>query len=170
MKAPFTILLLLASICIAAQNLKSFTATMRPDSLSYLSINNKKAYTQSDAVKIKSNIDLALTADYGGKPPIIEWYNLKTDNEKVPEPLWGTQTKIAAVGFDRDQFDKCKTTADLKRMTGYITANSLAHFAVIKNVGEFYQRCFIIQKEDGKRGLLYMTMTGTAWKVEVKSE
>lgn len=170
MKSRITLIALLLSAGLAAQNLKAFTATMRSDSLSYLSIKNGKAYTAGDAEKIKSNIDLALTADYGGKPPIIEWYNLKPDNEKVPAPLWGTQTKILAISFDRDQFDKCKTAADLKRMTGYITNNSLAHFAVIKNVGEFYQRCFLIQKEDGKRGLLFMTPNGTAWKVEVKSE
>ncbi|MFN8290243.1 MAG: hypothetical protein U0U70_08305 [Chitinophagaceae bacterium] len=170
MKTRLTLLALLAALVLQAQNLKTFTVTMQPDSLAFLSIKNSKAYKAGDAVKMKAVTDLALTGTPDGKTLTIEWYNLKPDNEKVPAPLRGTQTKIMAISFDRDQFDQCKTAADLKRMTGYISAGSLAHFAVVRNSGDFYQHCFLIQKEDGKRGLLYMTPAGNAWKVEVKSE
>ena len=55
-------------------------------------------------------------------------------------------------------------------MTGYLTMNSFSDFAVVRNTEAYYQRCFVFQQEDGKRGLLYMTPAGNAWKVEVKSE
>lgn len=170
MKIRFTFFALLAGISLAAQNLKTFTANMRPDSLSYLSIKNAKAYTGSKAGEVKAALDLGLIETRDDKTSAIEWYNLKPDNEKVPASLWGTQTKVAAISFDRDQFDKCKTVADLKRMTGSITNSSFGHFAVITNGGSSYQRCFIVQREDGRRSLIYVTLNGNAWKVEVKGE
>ena len=105
-----------------------------------------------------------------GKSSTIEWYNLKPDNEKAPAAVWGAQTKIAAISFDQDQFIKCKTVADLKRMTGYLSTNALSHFAVVRNSENFYQRCFIFEREDKKRGLIFVTVAGKNWTVSVKSE
>lgn len=171
MKIKLSVLLLLVCNSLFAQTLKSFSANMRPDSLCYLSIKNAKAYTGSSAGEAKTLIDLGLFETRSGKPSAIEWYNLKPDNEKVPAALTGTTTKIAAISFDREQFDKCKTVADLKRMAGYITSNSLSHFAVVRNSDSYYQRCFIVEREDGKRCLIFVTNTGTnAFKIEVKAE
>jgi hypothetical protein len=56
-------------------------------------------------------------------------------------------------------------------MTGYITTNSLSHFAGIRNSNDYYQRCFIFERMDGKRGLLFVTeMENGELKVELKSE
>jgi len=166
-----TVLALLLTAGTTAQNLKTFSATMRPDSLCYLSIKNSKAYTKDAASDVKSALDLGLFETKADKSSIIEWYNLKPGNEKVPEALCGTKTKVAAISFDHDQFDKCKTAADLKRMTGYLSANSFSHFAVVRNSNDYYQRCFIIEREDGKRGLIFVTATGgNTFKVEVKAE
>ncbi len=171
MKFCITVLAFLLAITASAQNLKTFSATMRPDSLCYLSIKNSKAYTSATAGDVKPVLDLGLFETKADKSSIIEWYNLKPDNEKVPAALTGTKTKVAAISFDRDQFDKCKTAADLKRMTGYISTNSLSHFAVVRNSSDYYQRCFIIEREDGKRGLIFVTAAGgNAFKVEVKAE
>jgi len=171
MKFSLILIALFATITASAQNLKAFSATMKPDSLCYLSIKNSKAYTSDAAGDIKSLLDLGLFETKADKSSIIEWYNLKPDNEKVPAALTGTKTKVAAISFDRDQFDKCKTAADLKRMTGYISTNSLSHFAVVRNSSDYYQRCFIIEREDGKLGLIYVTAAGgNAFKVEVKAE
>lgn len=171
MKLRALLLLLIIPMIGTAQVLKTFNLTMHPDSLAYLSLKNKKAYTAAKAVTVKADLDLGLIETKTGKASITEWYNLKPDNEKVPSTLTGTTTKIAAISFDRDQFDKCKTAADLKRMTGYLSSNSLAHFAVIRNSTDYYQRCFIIEKADGKRGLLFVTETGSGrLKVEVKTE
>lgn len=170
MKFTLAIITLFFSIVTKAQNLNSFSAKMRPDSLCYLSINNGKAYTKEAAATVKTVLDLGIFETKSDKSSIIEWYNLKPDNEKVPEALCGTKTKVAAISFDREQFDKCKTAADLKRMTGYISTNSLSHFGVVRNSNDYYQRCFLIEREDGKRGLIFVTAAGNNWKVEVKSE
>lgn len=175
MKFRLVILALLTSFSAFAQNLKTFSASMQPDSLCYLSIKNSKAYTSATAGDVKSVLDLGLFETKADKSSIIEWYNLKPDNEKVPAALTGTKTKVAAISFDREQFDKCKTAADLKRMTGYISTNSLSHFAVVRNSNDYYQRCFIIEREDGKRGLIFITAASNAFKpdsyrVEVKAE
>ena len=171
MKFTLTIITLFASVVVTAQNLKTFSATLRPDSLCYLSIKNGKAYTKEAAAAVKTVLDLGLFETKSDKSSIIEWYNLKPDNEKVHEALCGTKTKVAAISFDREQFDKCKTAADLKRMTGYISTNSFSHFAVVRNSNDYYQRCFIVEKEDGKRGLIFVTAAGgNAFKAEVKAE
>lgn len=171
MKLSVTILALLLVFSATAQNLNSFSATMHPDSLCYLSIKNGKAYTKDGAADVKTILDLGLFETKSDKSSIIEWYNLKPDNEKIPAALCGTKTKVAAISFDRDQFDKCKTAADLKRMTGYISTNSLSHFAVVRNSNDYYQRCFIIEREDGKRGLIFVTNTGgNVFRAEIKIE
>jgi len=171
MKFRLSIIALFTTIAASAQNLKTFSASMQPDSLCYLSIKNSKAYTSAAAGDVKSLLDLGLFETKADKVSIIEWYNLKTDNEKVPASLTGTKTKVAAISFDRDQFDKCKTAADLKRMTGYLSVNSFSHFAVVRNSADYYQRCFIIEREDGKRGLIFVTAAGgNVFKAEVKAE
>jgi len=171
MKQSLIILALFASLSCFSQNLKTFSATLHPDSLCYLSIKNARAYTSSAAGDVKTVLDLGLFETKSDKSSVIEWYNLKTDNEKVPESLCGTKTKVAAISFDRDQFDKCKTVADLKRMTGYLSTNSLSHFAVVRSSNDYYQRCFIIEREDGKRGLIFVTnLAGLTYKAEIKTE
>ncbi len=171
MKIRLTFFALLATAILFAQNLKSFTVTMSPDTLPYLSIKNSKAYSSSAAADVKTGLDLGLFETKGGKISVLEWFNLKPDNERVPATLTGTKTKVAAISFDRDQFDKCKTAADLKRMTGYLSTNSLSNFAVVRNSSEYYQRCFIAEREDGKRGLIFVTTVGgNTLKVEVKGE
>ena len=170
MKFRLLLPVLLLSCSLSAQNLRSFTVPMRPDSLCYLSIANGKAYTSGQAADVKKSLDLGLFEQVDGKTPRTEWYNLKDDNEKAPEALWGTATKVAAISFDRDQFDRCRTAADLKRMTGYLTTNSFSHFAVLRSSNDSYQRCFIVERENGKRGLIFVTAAGASWKVEVKTE
>lgn len=169
MKFKSLLVCLFISSSLLAQNLKSFSANMRADSLCYLSIKNNKAYTAGQADQVKTVLDLGLFVTVNDKSLITEWYNLKPDNEKVPAGLTGTQTKVAAISFDRDQFDKCKTVADLKRMTGYLSSNSFSHFAVVQNTGEYYQRCFIVERQGGIRGLIFVTPLGKGWKVEVKT-
>lgn len=171
MKFKLSILALLFCIAGFGQNLKTFTRTMHPDSLCYLSLKKQQAYTKGQAAAVKTELDFGLFETRSGNQNTTEWFNLKPDNEKVPEALTGTTTRIAAISFDRDQFDKCRTAADLKRMTGYLSTNSLANFAVVRNSKDYYQRCFIIETSSGKRGLIFVTETGNGrLKVEVKAE
>lgn len=161
----------LLSGSLVAQNLSAYTLNLHPDKTPYLSLAGKKAYSSADAAGVKETLDLGLFLTLSGKQEVLEWYNLKKDNEKVPASLTGNATAVVAISFDRDQFDKCKTTADLRRMTGYLTKNSFSHFAVIKNSESSYQRCFITERSDGKRALLYVTIgAGNEVKTEIKSE
>lgn len=171
MKPNFLLICLLITLTGFGQTLTSFSVNMQPDSLCYLSISKSKAYTTNEAAKIKSELDFGIFQTIADKTKITEWYNLKNDNEKVPASLTGTNTKIVAISFDREQFDKCKTTADLKRMTGYLTNNSLSHFAVIRNSDDYYQRCFIIENVGLKRALFFVTDIGNdTFKIDVKAE
>lgn len=170
-RLPLILLSVFLPALAYSQNLQTFTLSLQPGKQVYLSLKNKKAYSAAEAAPVKDALDLALTSTVADKQETLEWYNLKKDNEKIPAGLWGTSTAVVAISFDRDQFDKCKTIADLRRMTGYMTRNSFSHFAVIKNSESSYQRCFITENAEGKRALLYVTLgAGNEVKTEVKSE
>lgn len=159
------------STVLYAQNLTSFTTRLQAGKNCYLSLKNKKVYAAGEAVAVKNDIDLGLFSTLSDKQETLEWYNLKKDNDKVPAEMTGTSTAVVAIGFDRDQFDKCRTTADLRRTTGYLTRNSFSHFAVIKNNENSYQRCFILEKADGKRALLFVTIgAGNEVTADIKME
>jgi len=168
-------LALLSSVFFStAQNLQSFTATLQTKAGSnYLSIANKKAYSQAEAQTNKGALDLALitTTDNGNQK--MEWYNMSGKDSKIPKEMIGTATLINTISFDKDQFDKCKTNQDLKRMTGHITNNSFSHFASVADNLEkgITYHCFIIQLENGKRALLWLDAEGSnIFKVIVKME
>ncbi|HEX7846841.1 MAG TPA: hypothetical protein VF476_13650 [Chitinophagaceae bacterium] len=148
------------------QPLQQFTVTVDSNK-SFLSLSHKKAFTANEAVTVKDALNIALVFSN----ELIEWYNMEKRHEKVPPGLTGTKTGIAAISFDREQFDQCKTSADLKRMTGHITKNSFSHFALIRNGSSSLQHCFIAETQEGKRCLLFVTViNGNSFKVEVKSE
>lgn len=154
-----------------AQDLQKADFNLKTDSISYISISQAKVYAGAAAITHKQSLDFALipTADAGIKS--LEWYNLSAKDGKTPKEVQGTGTKISAVSFDREQFDKCTTAADLKRMTGYLSSNSFSHFAVIRNSSSYYQHCFIFEKENGKRGLLYITINkNDELVIETKAE
>ena len=171
MKEKFlSVLVFLCLVLLAkAQNLDNFTVTLTTGD--YLSIASKKAYKETDAAMNKSVIDFVLLAAKSDGKQKLEWYNMSGKDGNVPGELLGTATLINAISFDREQFDKCKTATDLKRMTGHITKNSLSHFAVIRNSENYYQHCFAVQQEDGRRGLIFVTAIDTSnFIVEVKAE
>ena len=159
-------------LAVFAQKLSGFTVNMSSSGKAYLSIDHKKSYTKEQAAAVKGNLDLMLLLSKEGNNDILEWYNLDRKHEKAPAELRGTKTAVVAISFDRDQFDQCNTAADLKRMTGHLTVNSFSHFAVLKNGTGNWQHCFIIQQENGKRALIYVSSIANSdeLKVEVKSE
>lgn len=158
---------LLLVFVIQAQPLKTFEVKMNIEAISYLSIEAKRVYNTSEATANKQLLDFVLLNSKG----VIEWYNLSGKDEKTPRSVQGNATKIAPISFDREQFDQCRTVEDLKRMTGYKTSSSFSHFAVLKNSDKYIQQCFIYEKEDGKRGLVFVTVIdGSSFKIEVKGE
>jgi len=152
-----------------AQKLQTFTETMQYDGKAYLSIKNKKAYKKTDAEAVKTAIDFALVATFEGNFQQLEWYNMSGRDNKIPETLTGTSSRINGISFDREQFDKCATVGDLYRMTGHVTNSSFSHFASISHTDVINYHCFIAQLETGKRALLYITVIKPGeLKVEVK--
>ena len=94
-------------------------------------------------------------------------------DSKIPAEITGTVTLINAISFDKEQFDKCKTNQDLKRMTGHLSTNSFSHFATVGDDIEkgIAYHCFIIQFDNGKRALLWLdTLNSSTFKVSVKTE
>lgn len=164
--------LLIFGAAIFAQQLNAFTTVMQAGNKSYLSIKNKKAYTEQEADSVKAEIDLALILTPDAISPKLEWYNLSGKDGKVPQKLTGSSAKINALSFDRELFDKCKTAEDLQRMTGHITPNSFSHFAVISHTkNEINQHCFIVQTTTGKRALLWVSKgTNNDLKIEVMQQ
>ena len=167
----FLCMLILASNALG-QQLSVFNTVMQPGSTSCLSIANKQSYTENAAAEIKSTIDLVLVLTKDAVSPKLEWYNLSGKDGKVPEKLIGTSAKINALSFDREQFDKCKTAEDLKRMTGHITPTSFSHFAVVSHTkNEINYHCFIVETINGKRALLWISKgTNDDYKIEVKQQ
>ena len=153
-----------------SQQLSTFNAMMSISGKSYLSISNKQVYTEEEATNVKTAVDFMLAFINDGASPKLEWYNLSGKDGKVPERLIGSAARINAMSFDRDQFDKCKTADDLKRMTGHITPNSFSHFAVISHTkNAIDQHCFIAETTDGKRALVWISKdSNDDYKVEVK--
>lgn len=157
----------------SAQKLTSFTATLNPrvGVNSYLSITQKKVFTAEEAKSNKSSVDLALIITQNDKKQVAEWYNLSGKDEKIPADLRGTASVISTLSFDKDQFDKCNTSQDLQRMTGYLTKNSFVHFASITDdlAAGIKYHCFLVQMENGKRALLWLEATDAkTFKASVK--
>ncbi|MES2850147.1 MAG: hypothetical protein V4685_13900 [Bacteroidota bacterium] len=173
MKKKIFFLLAFISFVFAgtAQNLQTFSLdlSLKEGGSNYISIANKKAYTAAEAKANKLALDFVLlnTSDWSGSK--IEWYNMSGKDDKVPAELTGTASLINGISFDKDQFDKCKTTQDLKRMTSHITNNSFSHFASVGEK-EVTWHCFIIQLQNGKRGLLWVDGVEGGFKVVVKMQ
>jgi hypothetical protein len=176
MKKKILSALVLFSIALfgKAQNLENFTATLNineNNGSNYLSIVNKKVYTLAEGKINKTAIDFALVITNDNSKQKMEWYNMSGKDSKIPSAVTGTATLINAISFDRDQFDKCKTNQDLKRMTGHITNNSFSHFASIgDNIEkEIAYHCFVIQLQNGKRAILWIEMVNSkTFKITVK--
>lgn len=153
-----------------SQQLTSFTVTMHPDSISYLSISKKQVYTESEAADIKTSLDFALIFTKDAFSPKLEWYNLSGKDGNIPGNLTGTAARINALSFDREQFDKCKTAKDLNRMTGHITSNSFSHYASVSHTKDaINQHCFLAESTNGKRVLIWISKdVDHGYKVEVK--
>lgn len=172
-KKMLFLLAFISTMCIGfAQNLQSFsvTLTVKEGGMNYLSIADKKAYAAAEAKSNKTSIDLVLLNHSDWSGPKLEWYNMSGKDDKVPAELTGTTTLINAISFDKDQFTKCKTSQDLKRMTSHITNNSFSHFASVGEK-EISYHCFIVQLQNGKRGLLWIdAVDSNTFKVTVKMQ
>jgi hypothetical protein len=167
-------------LCIAlpgtAQQLTPFTVTLQAKEAvnSYLSVSQQKVYTPAEAKSNKAAVDIALVITESGNHQVVEWYNMTGKDDKIPVELRGTATGIAGLSWDKELFDKCNTSQDLKRMTGSITNNSFSHFGSITDdleKGGVKYHLFLLQLENGKRALLWLEgVDATHFKAMVKAE
>ncbi len=156
-KIQLLLLSILIGLLCQAQQLRTFELAVPTDSTSYISLSQQKVFNRSQAIANKTATDFALVISTDAFGKQMEWYNLSGKDNKTPESVNGTKHGIAAISFDKDQFDQCKTKADLARMTTHITKNSFSHFSGVANSSGITQRCFIIESEKGTRGLIFIT-------------
>jgi hypothetical protein len=175
-KTVFSILVAAAACIAQAQPLQTFSLTVQPDvskGKAFISIGKQAVYAESEAAANKSNIDFMYALSVSGQDTVKEFYSMSGKSSIVPEKMQGTQTGINAISWDKDEWNKCKTSADLKRMAGHITNNSFSFYAVVANnhTGSINYHCFIFQLANGKRGVLYVDKgNGNELKIIVKVE
>ena len=160
-KALFSILLTAASFMAQAQELTTFSLTVQPDvskGKAFISIINQAVYAESDAIVNKNHIDFMYALSVSGQDTLKELYNMSGKSSIVPEKVQGTQTGINAISWGKDEWNKCKTSTDLKRMAGHFGNNSFSFYAVVANnhTGSINYHCFVFQLANGKRGVLYV--------------
>jgi len=164
------------SVCSTAQNLKTFTLSVQPNisnGKSYISIEKQNVFSENEAAAIKESIDFLYAAYISGIDTVKEFTNMSIKSEAVPKSLQGTQSAIVAISWDIDLWNKCRTTADLKRMTGYMTNNSFSYHAEMasNHTGEINYPFFIFQTSNGKRGIIYVQKEpGNGIKITIKKE
>ena len=95
MRTRLTVLLCLLILGgnMFAQQLSVFNTVMHPGGKSYLSISDKKSYTENEAAEVKSTLDLVMIFTKDASSPKLEWYNLSGKDGKVPEKLLGLQQR-----------------------------------------------------------------------------
>jgi hypothetical protein len=161
----------LLCICIfagKAQNLKQTSVDISKDR-PYFSLTTGKSFDKKGA----SSADLLYDENVIGKDTEKSFYNLSEKSGKSPDMISDKPVVIAGLSWDRDTWNRCKTVADLKRMTTNITNNSFSFFASIANnsTGDITYPCFIVQQHNGKRGIMFLSKkNNTDIHVEIKME
>lgn len=133
--------------------LRTFSFTVKPGS--YLSLHEGKAYTEKEAPAHKADLDFVYLAARDGGNIKREFYDLSGKDTKLPPEVLGNKAGIVALSWDDDLVAKCRTTADLARMTSTYTANSFSFFAVVTNnrTGDIENRRFIFRDARERMGL-----------------
>lgn len=160
-KALLSIFLTAASFMAQAQELTTFSLTVQPDvskGKAFISIINQAVYAESDKIANKNHIDFMYALSVSGQDTLKELYNMSGKSSIVPEKVQGTQTGINAISWGKDEWNKCKTSTDLKRMAGHFGNNSFSFYAVVANnhTGSINYHSFVFQLANGKRGVLYV--------------
>ena len=136
-----------------------------------IGIAKQQAFSEAEATAIKESIDFLYVVNSFGKNAVKEFTNMSSKSGDVPKTMQGTQSRIVAISWNIDLWNKCKTVADLKRMAGRITINSLSNHVEManKHTGEINDPIFIFQTGDGKRGVMYVQKApGNRIKISVR--
>jgi hypothetical protein len=134
--------------------LLAFSITVKPGD--YLVLHDGKAYAQKDAIAHKLDLDFVYLAAKSGSSTKKELFNLSGKDTKLPAEVLGTRAGIVALTWDDDTAARCKTVADLKRMTSTYTANSFSFYGTFGDnaTGDLDQKRFIYLDSHGRMGIL----------------
>lgn len=129
------------------------TLTVKPGS--YLCLHSGQALPEREAAARKDDLDFVYLAVRDGGYLRREFFNLSGKDTQLPAGVLGTRAGIVALGWDDDLVARCRTTDDLKRMTGSYTANSFSFAATVSNnrTGDLENRRFIFLDARGRMGL-----------------
>lgn len=137
----------------AAAPLKAFSFTVTPGS--YLSLHEGKVYAAAEAPAHKGELDFVYLVARDGGYVKRELYDLSGKDTHLPAEVLGNKAGIVALGWDDELVARCKTTADLKRMTGSYSAASFSFYGVVTNnrSGDLDGKRFIFLDSKGRMGL-----------------
>lgn len=133
--------------------LKTFSFTVKPGS--YLSLREGKVYAGTEAPAHKADLDFVYLVARDGGYVKREIYDLSGKDTNLPPEVVGNKAGIVALSWADDLVAKCRTTADLKRMTGSYTAASFSFYAVVSNnrTGDLENARFLFLDARGRMGL-----------------
>ena len=136
-----------------AEALKTFSVVLKPGS--YVDLHGGKVYTEKEAPAHRSDLDFVYLASRAGGYVKRELFDLSGKDTSLPPDVLGTKAGIVALTWDDDLVAKCRTTADLKRMTGSYSASSFAFAGTISNnrTGDVENRRFIFLDRAGRMGI-----------------
>ena len=141
----------------AAGSLLTFTVSVKPRGAgaAYLSLHEGKSYEEKDAAAHKADLDFVYLLGHDGSSTKKELYNLSGKDTQLPAEVLGTKAGIIELSWDDDLVAKCKTVADLKRMTGSYTPNSFTFWATLANnaTGALDHKRYIFLDAHGRMGL-----------------
>src|SRR5262245_15227608 len=152
MRVPATSLLFAASLLAVSSHvaeaqqgeaLKNVSFTMKPGS--YLDLHGGKAYAEKEAAAHKADLDFVYLVSRDGASVKRELYDLSGKDTKLPPEVLGNKAGIVALSWADDLVAKCKSTADLKRMTSSYTKSSFSFYATVSSnrTGDLDSRRFI---------------------------
>ncbi len=153
----------------AAPSLSSFTVTVQPGE--YVSLHEGKVYAEKDAAAHKADLDFVYLVVKDGGNVKKEFYNLSGKDTKLPAEVLGSKSGIVALTWDDDLVAKCKTVADLKRMTGSYSANSFSFYGTAANnrTGDLDTKRFIFMDAKDRMGFFTLKPgAGDALSLEIR--
>jgi hypothetical protein len=153
--------------------LKTHSITLQPrgSGPAYVSLHAGKAYDEKDAAAHKADLDFVYLLTRDASSVKRELYDLSGHDTQLPPEVVGAHAGIVALSWDDDLVAKCKTVADLKRMTGSYTANSFSFYGTMANnaKGELDNKRYIFLDSHGRMGLFTIKQgEGDALVLEVK--
>lgn len=151
-----------------APALRSVTVTVKPGQ--YVVLHEGKAYGEKDAAAHKADLDFVYLTAKDGSSTKKELYNLSGKDTKLPAEVLGSKAGIVALTWDEDLVAKCKTVADLKRMTGSYTPNSFSFYGTLASnaTGQLDQKRFIFLDAHGRMGFFTAKAEGDDLVLDVR--